>query len=431
VTDREWREASDMRSPVLALALVVLSAALLRLWAIGKGLPHSVAPGESELLAAVVGMMKTGELNPHPSGFPGFYVHVHLALACSVFIAGTVHGWWTSLQQVGPEHFHVWARLLAAAFGIATVLVVFQIGARWGSRHGLLAAGMMAVMPAHVLYSHFAVPEVSLTFLVAVTFLLTLRAAENNTTRAFALAGVTAGLAASISYQGLVALLLPLGLAVASARGTPRVERALASIGACLAAFLLAAPFTLTDLPGFLEGFASGHLELQTAAAPLSLAYLAQLRSSLAWPGVLLAAVGTVLAVRRMLKGPGQGRSALLVLFPAAYFWMLSSRPAGVESGFLPLLPFVCLLAAIAVISGVSLLRRWDIPRAARTALIAGLATAAILPPAVSAIRIDRHLGRTAVPLVSQPERQAAETAPEPVAADDEGMMPAVQRLAK
>ena len=38
----------------------------------------------------------------------------------------------------------------------------------------------------------------------------------------------------------------------------------------------------------------------------------------------------------------------------------------------LPMLPFVCLLAAIAVVSGVSLLRRFDIPRPPRRLLIAG-----------------------------------------------------------
>ena len=50
-------------------------------------------------------------------------------------------------------------------------------------------------------------------------------------------------------------------------------------------------------------------------------------------------------------------------------------------------------MAAIAVVSGVSLLRRFDFPRNVRTALIATGTIAALLPPLVNAIRFDRDLG--------------------------------------
>jgi hypothetical protein len=61
----------------------------------------------------------------------------------------------------------------------------------------------------------------------------------------------------------------------------------------------------------------------------------------------------------------------------------------------LPILPSLCILAATAVVSGVSLLRRYEIPRAPRTALIAGLTIAALMPPALKAIDFNRTIGRT------------------------------------
>jgi hypothetical protein len=61
----------------------------------------------------------------------------------------------------------------------------------------------------------------------------------------------------------------------------------------------------------------------------------------------------------------------------------------------MPAMPFACVLAAIAVISGVSLLRRFDIPRAPRTALIVALTVAAVLPPSVKAVQFVQTLGRT------------------------------------
>jgi hypothetical protein len=61
----------------------------------------------------------------------------------------------------------------------------------------------------------------------------------------------------------------------------------------------------------------------------------------------------------------------------------------------LPLLPAVCLLAAAGCVSGVSLLRRFDIPRTARTAIIAAITIAAVLPPAWQSLVFMRTLTRT------------------------------------
>ncbi len=61
----------------------------------------------------------------------------------------------------------------------------------------------------------------------------------------------------------------------------------------------------------------------------------------------------------------------------------------------LPIVPPLCILAATAVVSGVSLLRRYEIPRAPRTALIAALTIAALLPPALVSIGWVRDAART------------------------------------
>ena len=81
---------------------------------------------------------------------------------------------------------------------------------------------------------------------------------------------------------------------------------------------------------------------------------------------------GLILGVVRAIKGPGRVRWTLLLVFPFVYFYMVSGRSLIYGRYLLPMLPFVCLLAAIAVVSGVSLLRRFDIPRTPRRLLIAG-----------------------------------------------------------
>lgn len=60
----------------------------------------------------------------------------------------------------------------------------------------------------------------------------------------------------------------------------------------------------------------------------------------------------------------------------------------------LPIVPMLCVAAACAVVSGVSRLRRYEIPRAPRTTLIAALTIAALLPLTLQAIQFDRMLGK-------------------------------------
>ena len=85
-------------------------------------------------------------------------------------------GLWRSLEQAGPSEFYLWGRAVTALFGTATVFLVFRIGMRWGARHALLAAGLMAVLPSHVRESHYVLTDVPMTFFTSLTFLLTLRA---------------------------------------------------------------------------------------------------------------------------------------------------------------------------------------------------------------------------------------------------------------
>lgn len=399
MTEREWHEAKDMRPSFVGLGVVLLAAAVLRLWAIGHGIPYAPGVDEPEIMCRVVGMMKTGDFNPHFFDYPGLYLYTQLVVAVLRFLAGAMSGRWVSLSQVGPADFYLWGRVATAILGTITVYLVYQIGMRWGARHALLAAGLLAVMPNHVRESHYVLTDVPATFLCALAFLLSLRAQEKSSIGAFAWAGAAAGLAAATKYNAAVVLVIPL-LAVYTTPGgrVPRVRTALAVVGACGLAYLIGAPYTVLDLPAFLNGFAylaSAYLARRPSSASSAwLVYLKHLRLGLGWPGLILAFAGLGLGLWRMTRGPWHARFALLVIFPLVYFWMIATKGLIYARYLLPIVPSVCLLAAIAVVSGVSLLRRFDIPRAVRTALIAGLTVAALLPPTITAVRFDARIGR-------------------------------------
>jgi len=176
-----------------------------------------------------------------------------------------------------------------------------------------------------------------------------------------------------------------------------RVLCVVAALGGWVAAFLVAAPYTLLDLPAFLNGFANlmTSYGARNVADPPALTYLKHLRMNFGWPATILMFSGLVLGIVRSVKGPGRVRWTLLVTFPLLFFYALSRQGLVFARYLLPAIPFACILAAIAVISGVSLLRRFNIPRAPRTALITALTVAALLPPTVTAVGFVRTIGRT------------------------------------
>lgn len=398
MTEREWREASDMRVSTVNLLLVLAVAAGLRFWALGHGIPYAIGVDEPEIVGRVVTMMKTGDFHPHFFDYPGLVFYMHLPVAVARFVLGAVGGEWRSLAGFSAADLYLWARALTALLGTLTVYVLHQVGLRWGSRHALLGAGLLAVMPMHVRESHYALTDVPATFFVTLTLLLSLVANEKGTLRAFVWAGVAAGLTIGTKYNAGVVLLLPIVSVAMTINAAPsRIACLLGALGGAFGAFVVVAPYTVLDLPAFLNAFAAlvGHYQPRPPnAEPGWIVYLKHLRLTLGWPAGLLLVAGLVLGVVRAARGPGRLRWTLLVLLPVAYFALISGRSLIFGRYLLPLLPFTCLLAAIAVVSGVSLLRRFDIPRLPRRLLIAGLTVAALLPPLVSAVGFDRRISR-------------------------------------
>jgi 4-amino-4-deoxy-L-arabinose transferase-like glycosyltransferase len=397
--EREWREASDMRPSRANLAIVLGTAAVLRFWALGHGLPYSPGVDEPEIAERALNMMRSGSLSPHPFfDYPTLYMYVQLATYIVRFLVGALNGAWNSVNTIDVVPFYTWGRAVTALFGTATVLLVFQAGMRWGARHALLAAGLLAVMPLHVQASHYITADVPSTFFITLTLVLSLSAHERGTRLAFAWAGAAAGFAAATKYNGGIALLMPLLACVMTPRAKDsRLSCGLSAVAASAMAFLIGAPYSVLDLPAFLDGFARLAVHFKVGVTPAeapAITYLKHLLIHFGYPATLLAASGLILALVRIVKGPGRARWAVLLVMPVVQFYMISGQQIVFGRYLLPMVPMLCLLAATAVVSGVSLLRRYEIPRAPRAALIAALTAAALVHPAYASIKFDRLIGR-------------------------------------
>ena len=395
MSEREWREASDMKRSTATLAVIVIVAAVLRFWSLGAGIPFAIGDDEPQVMNRSLAMVKTGDFNPRFYDYPGLYLYVQAAVIVVRFMAGATAGEWTALDQAHSPDFYLWGRAVTAMLGTATVLLVYLIGMRWGTRHALLAAAMMAVMPMHVRESHFVLTDVPVTFFATLAFLLSLRAHEHPRATAYLWAGAAAGLAAATKYPGALALVLPLiSVWMTPATRPSRLAGAGAILLGAAGAFLIAAPYTLLDLPGFLNGYAAlmgSYTGRRLPEAP-AITYFKHLRNALWWPGMLAVIGGIAFAIVRAVRGPGRVRWTLAVAFPAVFYWFISQQMLVFGRYLLPLVPFVCILAATAIVSGVSLLRRFAIPRLPRTALITALTVAVLLPPAWACINLNRSL---------------------------------------
>jgi 4-amino-4-deoxy-L-arabinose transferase-like glycosyltransferase len=388
----------EERLVTLAALLIVLVGGLLRFWALGHGIPYAVGVDEPEIMERVVRMMKTGDLHPRFFDYPGLYLYLQLVVACARFLHGAVGGEWASLEQATTADFYLWARALTASVGTATIWIVYRAARRWGPGHGLAAAALMAVIPGHVRESHYVLTDVPMTFFTALTLLLALRAHERGTLAAFAWAGIAAGLATATKYTAGLALLMPLAAALATSATVSRLACALASGGAFVLAFLLAAPYTLLDLPGFLNAFAylaSHYRPRPMEAEPGWSLYLKHLRRGmLQGPGFLLLLAGLVLSARGLLTGPRRAYWLLLLVYPLTYFYFISTKTLIYGRYLLPILPFAGILVAVAVVWAAAWLRRPGMPRGAWTAGVAALLAFAIVPPSLVAIDFNRTIAR-------------------------------------
>jgi len=375
------------------LYLALFAAATLRLWALPHGLPCCPGVDEPEVMERAVRMMRTGDFNPRFFDYPSLYMYVESIASTARFLFGAMQGKWAALAQAPTEEFYLWGRAVTAIFGTATVWIVYRAGLRWSGRTALLAAVMIAVMPLHVRESHYTLTDVPTTCFVMLTLLLSLRAHERSTLFTFALAGGAAGLAAATKYNGAVAVVMPLLACAMTPAVRPSRPLAMACVMAgMLLAFLIAAPYTLLDLPAFLNQFARLASEYRAPAAtaePLWIVYLKHLRNALGWPGSLIVIAGATVGILHALLGPARLRWILATAFPFIYFYFISHQNIVYGRYLLPLLPFLSLLGAAAVVWTVEAVRHLNVPLQARNAVTVVLTLLAIVPPAYTAIQFN------------------------------------------
>ena len=393
------------------LFAIVILAAALRFYPIWFGLPFGHARPDETTALGLAAHIRGGDLNPH------FFHWGSLTL----YVFAAVHALASALRRAfGLDPALTFAELIVSAraviafAGTLTVLVAYAMGRRMGTAvTGLLAALFLAVAILHVRESHFAMTDALMTFFVTAALAALLEAtarslAGSGATRWFLLAGAAGGLAASTKYSAaaiVAAMAVAQLLVLERARWRP-LERAgwralalrswlpsCAFLVAFAVGFVVGTPYAVLDFTQFQSDvrFDIAHLS-RGHGIDLGRGWAYHLTRSLPYglgvPTFAAAVAGVAFTVRR------NSRQALVLwTFAAALYASIGSGQTVFFRYVLPLLPPLCLSAAVAVEEVAS----WLATRALITPSQATLALVLIVasPALVNSVWFDIVLSRT------------------------------------
>jgi 4-amino-4-deoxy-L-arabinose transferase-like glycosyltransferase len=400
------------RRLLVGLAIVFAVAAIVRFWGLAFGLPHTQArPDETHIIEAARTML-SGRL-PRFYDYPWLYIALLSVLYVGYYVWGALFGVFGSLADMvasWPNHwepFFLISRAMAAAFGAATVLVVFRLGRRlWGDTAGLVAALFLALAFIHARDSHFGTTDTALTFFITASVMLLVEAHASGRQSLFALAGVVGGLGAATKYNALL-LLAPivasyLGHLFASRDRAEAIrDPRLFTYGIpFLMAFGVGVPFVVLDYPNFARAMEEFQRSMARGDPRLGLSngWIHHLEFSLRYGlGIPLLVAGVAGSAWFAMRSPGQ--AAIVLAFPLAYYAVAGSLRNLYFRYTIPMVPFVCLAAAFAVCQAARWLgARVQIAERQRLLTFAAvmlLSAVVILPSAIDVWRFDRIVSRT------------------------------------
>ncbi len=385
-----------------ALVALMLAGAALRFWGIRFGLPHPFArPDEEVLVDAALGTLR--DLNPRFFDWPSFFMYVTgaaygLLFALERAVGGPIRT--VTLARTFHEPLlHLIPRLLAAAAGTATIPVLYAASRELFTRRvALAAAGFLACAYLHVRDSHFGVTDVPVTLLVVAAFLAALRCARRGVTvRRTIAAGALGGLATSTKYNAAL-VLLPALIAIVQQTGWSQPRRTLRFVGLLFVSaavfFVAGTPFAVLDHTAFLAAvlgvrnhLASGHVAMANGWVQHA---SFTLRYGLGLPLLVAALAGAACLIVR-----DRGSAALVLAFPVVYYVVLGSGQTVFVRYMMPIVPFLCLMAALSVDEVARIVERQS--RSSRTAAAAAGAIAVTIaaPSVASSVAFDRLMART------------------------------------
>jgi hypothetical protein len=281
---------------------------------------------------------------------PALFYDAGAALFSALYVVGKVSGAFHSTVDLLGDFVRNEAKylqalqLLAAVFGALTIPVVFELGRRIsGWCAGAIAAGMLAILPLHLVYSQRVRVDALCALLTAVSALALHQLAERGRHRDFVLAGAAIGLATAANYPAALLGVAYLAAAMLARGRYPSrtfVGPFVAGVAAALATFVLTNPYVIFTPAAAWDGF-KFQLGFAVRQHPFTADtawwfYLDLLREQSLAFAILAACSGVWLTVG------GHGFRRVLGLFPWVFIGTFIAISTQADRYILIVMPWLC-----------------------------------------------------------------------------------------
>ncbi|GMV99272.1 MAG: hypothetical protein AMXMBFR84_04110 [Candidatus Hydrogenedentota bacterium] len=332
-----------LRAMVYTVLLIVLVIVVQRFYIVGAdfGEPFLLHPDEDVTTGLALDLVKEGKLNPGWLGYPT--LHTYLTASSHVvshfrFLTGGeykqdyfdpnsphVGRKWPNINAYEEFMFYREARKLNGLFVAGMAICVFMIGKMlFNSAVGAVSAFWALIFPNLVEEGHYAVPQALLVFVSVLSIYFAVRYVKDGRLLDLYLAALCSGLALGTKYN-----FIPLGIVLVSlmlVKPLARWPHAPLVVMTSLASFLLSSPYTLLDLPKFMENFGDGIYAYKWGAGHTGASSV----PPLVWYGRVWLSYGVgyiVLATVGLLALPFlRGKQGLVVLTFVLFLALLSAN---------------------------------------------------------------------------------------------------------
>ncbi|GEM_PF-3013828 len=189
----------------LLFLFFVFISAYLRFPGIYHGLPYVLNPKEADSLLGVLSLSKNPLLAGH---FDSSLLFSYLNSAVLFAISGSFDlGTFINAMEVSPEVLYISLRTISVIFGIGSVILIYFIGACFGTLVGVLASGFFAVSFLHVKYSQLFVPFSGCLFFLLSSLFCSIKALRSPSQFLGILAGIFSALSGAINPVGFLGIL--------------------------------------------------------------------------------------------------------------------------------------------------------------------------------------------------------------------------------
>jgi 4-amino-4-deoxy-L-arabinose transferase-like glycosyltransferase len=332
---------------------------------IDRTLPYPYHADEGFISGPASKVLMAGELRPQRFNYPSLPTYIAAGAMAAGFLRGAAHleiRDISKLGEVGYPYYETPRAMGTArqAFALLAVICVAMTGlSAWLACRRpaaiLLAPVILLASPLFFRHSwtYLNVDIVGTSFVMMTVGACLLGVARPSVKQSAVVSGVLAGLATASKYT-LALAILPVLLAIVLYLPRGRMLSGCVALLAMVAAFLAAVPYSLVDIPGFLNGigyetfhYASGHAGFAgEPGLPQLLYYMRHFLSEFGYGVAALALVGLFAFPRADWR-----RAAVVVIFPAALLWLLSSQRVHFTRNALPIHPFVAMFAAFGLLA--------------------------------------------------------------------------------